>query len=412
LPGREAGFVGRAVELERLRSAAEPRGLRSVPVMVGPSGIGKTRLARRLAEAYDRGGYMPVYVRFNRVVRDKDDLAWVLRRELEDWRSRLKGILAGLTRKVVKRSLGADAAPAGERIVLGVIRGLLDVDLESLVMGTREPFEVVNGLLASIARRAESEGLHAVVVIDEAQNLVKGIDAETWGFIKTLSSLQEDHPGAFQSLLITSDYSFQRRLYREAPSLDYLETFYLGEMVETDAATLARAASGEQERLQGAMLEAVGGHPYHVRSVLGAENPPAVYRRLLRKYRQKVAEVLHVSHSRQLREMLEALLHGPIRVEEYLAAPRAGAADELIRSGVLQFACSDYTGIYQWNQAGDGCSEERCGGGGLCGGLDVVAPSSRVALAALAEALWPGEEPSRATSPVPEWLPEALRLAR
>ena len=366
-------FIGRRAELERLRRAVEPRGLRGIPVLVGPSGIGKTRLARRVGEELSPQEYIYTYIRFDYVVTSIEELGNVLRRTLEDLRQRLVRVLGELVKSVAEKYL-----PGSSQALTPI----------------REPLDLVKDLFEGLASAAGEKNAKVIVVLDEAQNLVNGLGLGVRGFVKILAQLQEDYPGVFQSLIVTSDYSFQRTLYREAPSLDYLDTFYLGEMTRRDAEELARLLTGQapgQELSE--FLESVGGHPYHVLRLASSSNWRVEHRRQVRKYRQRIAELLHGlgDAGADLRDLLEELVENPVPFERYLNALTSDkvrqAAETLVRDGVLQYACSEYVGIYSWNPDCNDQEREECGGGGLCGGFDVVAPASRIALAALTDSL-------------------------
>ena len=393
-------FVGRGAELQRLRRLAEPRGTRSVPVVVGPSGVGKTSLAEKLVEALNlSGGYTAFIIHFISRPESLKELAQVLRKELLEnvAAARLshvvREVVAGLVEKKLGVRLGLERRPA----------------LEDL-------YELLSGLVDHL------EGRRVVLVLDEAQLLVESLEGELWGFVKMAASLQERYPGRFQAILVTSDFGFQRRLYREAPSPDYVETFYLGEMTRGDAAALAQRIGLPPE---GAVFEALGGHPVHLLQAGSyPDGPEAFYRLLVRKYRQIIREELHplISKKRfagsgveepemeEALSLLSRLAVEPLNMDEALPleAKTTGLLDRLVKRGVLQYGCSDYLGVYFWNPDCRGHGGI-CGGGGVCGGLDVIGPSSRAALAALAAVVKAAGRLDEARAP--GWLRPALGLA-
>ncbi len=259
----------------------------------------------------------------------------------------------------------------------------------------RSVHEVLAEFFLELARRARRDGRRGVVVfIDEAQNILRSMEPGCIrGFVKMLASLQEELPGsdtaAFQAVLVTSEYGFQQRLLRYSPSPDYVETFYLGEMTRGDAHRLYKALSGHEpgNRELDFIQCCIGGHPVHIAMAAKRGLPDTVCRGI-RKMQQIIVEHLQGLTEEQRDEALEAL--EKLAYQPLLRTVRyTGLLGGLVERGVLQYGCSSYIGIYDWNPDCAEGEEEGpgCGGGGWCGGLDVAAPASRMARAGLLLAL-------------------------
>ncbi|AEM38366.1 AAA ATPase [Pyrolobus fumarii 1A] len=378
-------IVGREVELRRLEELVEERGSRLVTVLVGPSGIGKSTLASSLRERLDPRAYLVVYLQLLEPVRDVRLLAGRLVSSLEG--------VGGLARRALVEA------------VASILREKMGVDL-GRVAPPRTPLEVIGDALSAAVERCEREGVKLVLVIDEAQNLITGLGLHVWSFVKLLATLQEQHPYSFRALLVTSDYGLYETLYREAPGVDYLDTFYLGEMTRVDARSLAEALNAREHD---ELLDVVGGHPALIQEVLASSSPRAAYRRRLRAYKRAVLEALAAARRGEARDVLMRLVEGPMPLEEAYSLPpeHHSLLKHLTRLNVLQLGCGEYLGVYEWNrecgevdtrvEVEEGVGE--CGGGGPCGALDSIAPANRVALAALA---------SLTGAAGPTWLREAI----
>lgn len=365
----ERRLIGRRAELQRLLSGIRPASIRVVPVVVGPSGIGKTSLAREAAGQLHREGYLTYHFYVAERVRTLGDLYRVLTSRAGVVFSTLTlDVLRGLASRILERLYGSDWKHS-----LNTAAALLE----------RSIYDALAEFFLELARRARRSGQRGVVVfIDEAQNLLRGMEpGEVWSFVKMLASLQEELPAGdaagFQAVLITSEYGFQRRLLRYSPSLDYIDTFYLGEMTREDAFSLYQYFKGGKPGPEEARLidEAVGGHPVHL-GFAAKRGLGAAVCRYVRQVQQAVAEYEGEGAEAALRHL----------VEEPLPRTRSHVKllDGLVKRGVLQYACRAYLGVYEWNPGcggnkSDGGEEYSCGGGGWCGGLDVVAPSSRLA---------------------------------
>jgi len=186
-------------------------------------------------------------------------------------------------------------------------------------------------------------------------------------------------------VLVTGEYRFQRRLMRYSPSPDYIDTFYLGEMTRGDALSLYRYFRGEEPREEEKVVveQGVGGHPGLLKEIASKWGLSYVCRYVRRVQQIVVEHRLSLAEdgealAEELEEMLEKLAEKPLA----RTARRVEVLDELVERGVLQYGCSVYLGIYEWNRdcGGDAGGVEglECGGGGWCGGLDVVAPANRL----------------------------------
>ncbi len=371
-------FVGRRAELERLLREARPASLRTVPVVVGPSGIGKTSLAREAARRLTGEGYLALHISVTQPVSSLEDLYRVLASEVGvSYSSLALGALRGLVERVLEAVYGS-----GWRSRLRDADALLE----------RSVYDVLAEFFLELARRARRDGRRGVVAfIDEAQNILRSMEpGDIWGFVKMLASLQEELPSgdaaAFQAVLVTSEYGFQQRLLRHSPSPDYVDTFYLGEMTRGDAYSLYQAlgergpGTGERDFIECC----VGGHPVHLAMAARRGLVDTVCHGV-RKMQQIIVEHLHgLDEERrdEAGEVLRRLARQPLlRIPGY-----DRLLDGLVERGVLQYGCSSYLGVYDWNPDCTG-DESLCGGGGWCGGLDVVAPASRMARAGLLLAL-------------------------
>jgi hypothetical protein len=394
-------FVGRAAELRRLLDELAPLeetyGTRAIPVMVGPSGIGKTSLARKLQEKLTSRGFLPLFLAAISPPLTNEDLVNLLIRSLP---SSLR-VLEELVRNAVVRALDRVLGPDWDR----------RAPVLSQRLGSRaDPLEFMSDLITDVAVNAKNKGYKGLVlIIDEAQNLLKGLRVDNlWSFIKLLSELQENPPGGayFQSLLVTSDYMFQQRLFQSAPSIDYVDTFYLGEMTMGDAEELyARLCKNTEER--DVVLDAVGGHPALLRDVCRRE--PHYFCRYVRKAMEfilvRLGEVRE--RDRGLYDEAVAVLRamakrGYVRISEALKAREA--VNPLVERNILQYACKEYLGVYRWNRdcrPGEDVAYSTCGGGGFCGGLDVVAPSNRAILLSLYETVLSEEEKKQVEINIP-----------
>jgi len=373
-PSGDAGWlVGRRAELSRLVRDVRPAGLRVVPVVVGPSGIGKTRLSRAAARRLHEEGYLALHIQVAERPASLGDLYKLLTTRLGVSFSSLVGeALAAAVSAAFRRLLGEDW------------QEMLPATAAQLGHGVGELLAELFIELVERARRGGRKGV--VVFIDEAQNLFQGLEpGELWGFIKSLSGLQEDTSlggTGFQAVLITSEYSFQQRLLASSPGPDYLDTFYLGEMTRSDALALYQrlrgaAPSREEEELIDA---AAGGHPVHLG--IAAKRGAEALCRHIRRFQQLFADQLGGGGERVL-QLLERLIEEPL--------PRTVEAVRLlgvfVERVLLQYACGAYVGVYSWNTDCSEGDEAGCGGGGWCGGLDTVAASSRLARLGLALAL-------------------------
>jgi hypothetical protein len=377
--GVQQVFVGRRVEIDRLgrelAGGGAPYGSRVVPVLVGPSGVGKTSLSRRVLDWLSEKGFYTVHLEVSRPPKTVQEL-------LEMFASSVPGraALGQLAREIVESVLERLLGPGFES------RAIL---LSSIIKGGGDPLEVIADIVEKLASRVSREGFRGlIVVLDEAQNLLKALGVEDlWSFIKVTADLQEYPPAStiVRFLIVTGDYGFQRRLFGSAPSLDYLDTFYLGEMTLEDSSQLYSQLCGAEP--DPSTLEAIGGHPVHVREY--CIRGPHYYCRTVRKFQEAIKARLRRLVEEQDETVLDYLaklverplpLGGiPLKVEESL--------DELVKANILQYACHDYLGIYSWNR---GCSKlepSGCGGGGFCGSLDTLAPAHRPALVALKTAL-------------------------
>lgn len=396
-------FVGRRVELERLRREAEPRGTRPVLVLVGPSGIGKTTLLRRLGAEMIREGYLFLHIELREPLDSASTLAEVIRGQalsLLGPREKLKSAVTD-NLNLLLRVLSSYLPGAGE--AAGAVA-------EELISRSLTPLEMIREVFEKLLRQRDAR---VVLALDEAQHLLHR-GGDTWSLLKVLSGLQEDYPGRFRAILATSDYVFHHALFEETHSPTYIDVFYLGEMTWSDAVELAErlAGTGFPEEL----LEMVGGNPSLIRLV--AAEPGGAERRLCheaRKYMQFVlAKLSRIRESREAVRFLADMLEGPQPLARFYSLSSMG--DEvrqllwgLVKSNILQFACRDFVGIYAWNRDCSSGGEEECGGGGLCGATDTVAPASRPALSGLAAALTQHLRPEQR---IPDWANGALARCR
>ena len=370
----ERRLIGRRAELERLVSEIVPASLRVVPVVVGPSGIGKTSLAREAARRLHLSGYLAFHIQVTERIETLEDLYRVLASRIGlAYSSLFDDVVRAIFSRVAEKFFGSDWREKLGTVGLATERSIYDI-----------LYEFFLGLAVEAGRR-HRKGV--VVFIDEAQNIIRSLEpGDVWSFVKMLASLQEELPSSdaagLQAVLVTSEYGFQQRLLRYSPSPDYVDTYYLGEMTRGDALALyrymrARGTSketGDEETV----VEAVGGHPVHL-AAAARRSPGSTICRNVRKIQQLVTEyllTLEEGERRQAEEALRRLAEEPlqrsIRSVELL--------DELVKRGVLQYGCKAYTGIYSWNRdCEDQGNEHDCGGGGWCGGLDVVAPAHRLA---------------------------------
>lgn len=362
-------LVGRKAELERLLKYIHSAPLRSIVVVTGPSGIGKTLLARKAAHELGRKGYLALHLSVDRELRSPEDLYTALSSGLRY----VEGVhlpgprdLYGFLRKMLAAFLGT-AATNG----LGS-----DVSLFP---------EALRDTLNRLARAAVERGAKGIVLfIDNAQNFVDVLSPDQLrSVVKTLTDLQEDVSravyGGLQVILVMNGYALPR-LLRSSPSPEYIEVFYLGEMTREDALSLYKVLRGREPRNSDALLidGAVGGHPAHL-ALIAKRGIVGALCWYVGRVKQLVAE-----HLADLNEELRGVAENALRliVERPLPSTNAplGSLEGLIRCGVLQQGCSTYLGVYRWNSDCGSDSDERygCGGGGWCSSLDAIAPSSRL----------------------------------
>ena len=394
-------FIGRSAELARLlREVVPPEevayGTRLIPVVVGPSGIGKTSLVRRLrdriASLEGPKRMLPLLLEVIKPPRTNDDLVNIFLDAVRDSPRALQQAIEELVTGVIRRVLSKVLGPGWDK----------DAPILSYKVGQAarrtDPLYFISELVTSLARNAEERGYKGIIiVIDEAQNLLKGLGIEElWSFIKLLAEIQENPPGEalVQVLFVTSDYMFQQKLLQNAPSIDYIDTFYLGEMTRSDAEALYSqlCPGGHQAR---EALEAIGGHPALIK-----EACKYGLRYLCRHVRRiEEAAIVRLVETKErsgqvydrLRDTLWRIVEkGFVRISEIVAIKQV--IDSLVRANILQYACSEYVGVYRWNHDCSSDAGDYCGGGGFCGGLDIVAPSNRPALIGLHHAMAPEGE--------------------
>ena len=347
-------------------AAAEPRGTRPVLLLVGPSGIGKTATLRRLGRQLRDEGYLYFHVELREPLRDT----------------------------VVKLLRILDSYLPGSGEAAGSL-------VEAVTFNARTPLELLRNIFEKLLEQSDTR---IVFVLDEAQHLLQEGES-SWSLLKVLSGLQEDYRGRFSAILSTSDYQFQRVLFEEAHSPTYIDVFYLGEMTRDDAAALAERLAGRSvdERL----VDRVGGNPSLIQlAVLGPDRPEEAVHREVRKYVQFIlSKLARYSLSERVSRFLLDVLSGPQPLTRFYGFRERDweLLWSLVKGNVLQLGCREYIGVYGWNP---GCVDEysrECGGGGLCGALDVVAPASRPALAALAAAVTGCDSVELAGLELPQW---------
>ncbi|BEP16832.1 hypothetical protein PYJP_01840 [Pyrofollis japonicus] len=356
--------------------------------MVGPSGIGKTSLARKLQEEIVRRKIVPLYLGVIKPPSTSKDLIDIFQKSVPNTLGRaLRELIVSIIKGIFDKALGPNwdkRAPLLSTIFRKV--------------SSSDPLDFISDVIINIASNVKEKGYRGVIlIIDEAQNLIKGLNIDNlWSFIKLLAELQENPPedSYVQTLLVTSDYMFQQKMLQNAPSLDYIDTFYLGEMTRRDASALYNKLCLRASKSQDTILDVVGGHPELIREI--CRRTSRYICRNVKKIEQFILVELEEIKEKDKKlyektiSVLEAIARkGYVGISEIVGVKNV--IDSLVEKNILQYACREYVGIIKWNKE---CTSnetiyDACGGGGFCGGLDIVAPSNRAALIGLYEAIVP-----------------------
>lgn len=391
-------LVGRSCELQRLVRYMKPSEInpKKLVLVYGPSGIGKTTLARAALHELEQQGYLAVYI----------SLHGLQGGGLEPLYRIVEGVFRASSLESIPQSLRALVRDVGLGVVAGKISELTGDRLRRFVDALvkhdiADYYRFVLGLAAGAGEKG------AAIVIDEAQHLIGLDEQKIRGFIKLVADIQYDLASSGKPVkvtLVTSDYTFGAKLLEHQPSPLYVTSYYLGEMSKPD--TYALINENEIEVGED-LLEAIGGHPQLLLTLRepGPEDICDIYEQAYLRLMEEASKPEGLA-------LLAGLAQAPLEIA--VLGDKRSAAERLVKSNILQYGCSRHLGIYRWNREEKG----RCAGGGICAPT-VVAPANRVILAAmihvLYEACFPGrEEPGRIPEPCrsllgtspPDWLME------
>ena len=188
-------FVGRAVELDRLRAAVDPRGRANARLIVvtGPAGVGKTRLVEEAVTPFESTAAV-VWTRAQHVDRDQpfgsvDDLIRVLKRDSVNWPSEVGGPqLVGTIEAAIERFVSSQplivvaedfhwADPASWRTLRSLAARVRDIPL-SLIITIRTPFA---GDGVTVLDRMRAYGADTVEVADLSADDIRELATITLG---------------------------------------------------------------------------------------------------------------------------------------------------------------------------------------------------------------------------------------
>ena len=285
----------------------------------------------------------------------------------------LLGILGHLVEKTPPDILGLD------------VDGIIDV-IDRVLVSKKylNAYYLFDKSIESFTKTVSSKG-YGVVAVDELQNLLKTMDKslDTSILVKRLMDLQEHLSlGRVRFLLVTSDYSFYKRLLLTS-YMEYIRPFYLGEMCRSEAIELfTKILELEDVRADTRCLEEyidlIGGLPtiiYEISSrVKGRECREFIKKALSISYKARLHHLYIVLGelvdlvSDEIKNVLKKILDSPLEVASIsLDRSTRIVIESLVKHNILQYACSSFVGIYEWDNTG----------GGECY-LDVIAPSNRL----------------------------------
>ncbi len=381
-------FIGRKQEVDLLKKAFKPVNIptRSLLFIVGPSGIGKTALSKKvLEELRKESNIITIYIDFGRTYSNLQEALQDLVRGFEkhvlDYKSAFEKFMEKL--RSMKNKISEISTP---------IVSLRPFEEQP------PPLQFFQDLIDSFVNELSECGYLATIVIDELQNFLRFTNWSAWGLVKFFMSQQEKQ-GNVQFVFTTSDYIFRKRILSDRIPVEYIDTFYLGEMTKEDSIELLeeimkRASINKniEHKMIENIVDQIGGVPallynlinYSVKYEMSINDvlryfEKRVYEDLVEKLKaiRKSTIIDHGTYYEdagwsKVKNYLVKLADSPISISE-INMDIFSEIDKLVDSNILQYACKEYLGIYKWNKEKSG---------GMCY-LDVIAPSNRLYYRAL-----------------------------